>query len=331
MKVVIVGAGLAGASAAAMLKDRHEVTVYETRKYIGGNCYDCDSTHKVRYHVHGPHIFHTRNEQVWEFLNQYTTFNNYEHKVMADTVLGCIPIPFNDISRDLVGELSESQIRDLLFVDYSEKMWGVPWSLLPEEITSRVPPVRYNNDCRYFTDKYQGIPVPGYTEMFERMFDGCTVQLDAAPDAWEYDPYDLLVYTGSLDEYYEHHYGRLGYKTLDIFPLVDGHIKGSTVAVINQCNKTVKYTRTTDNSFWYSGSDTEDSWDVVTTETPRNAKPDDIPYYPIPYGSNALLGNKYRNLDPGSRTIFIGRLATYTYLNMDQVVEQALTRLAHLT
>ena len=138
MHAVIVGAGLSGITAARLLQDAGwQVEIFERRGYIGGNCVDhVDSSTGVMVHDHGPHIFHTHMEPVWKFVNQFAKFNSYEHKVMANTKAGLMPVPFNDVSVKILGHKPEpEEIQDLIFRDYSEKMWGKPWSELPESVT----------------------------------------------------------------------------------------------------------------------------------------------------------------------------------------------------
>lgn len=326
MKVCVVGAGISGLTAAAILKRLgHDITVYDVRDHIGGNCADRRVDSSTRLHIYGPHIFHTDNEEVWAFLNNFTSFNNYQHRVIADTPRGRIPIPFNKISASIVGDLTDDEVRDLLFVDYSEKMWGIVWDLLPDVIRSRVPQRRDNDDCRYFTDKYQGIPVHGYQPMFEAMAEGCEVLLGVRRHAWQKASYDLLIYTGMIDEFYNFELGRLQYKTLDI--VTRDKLPGEyfPAAVINQCNRNT-YTRKADHSWWHS-SEGLISAGLVTLEHPRDWESGDIPYYPIPYGRDQQLADAYTALTPPGNVIFLGRQATYKYLNIDQAVLQVITTL----
>ena len=185
MKVNIIGCGLSGATAAILLKEQgHDVEIFDLRDHIGGNCYD-SKINGVTVHKYGSHIFHTNDEDVWTFLNRYTKFNNYVHRVRANTKEGLISIPFSKKTAEELGkDLSPKEIQELLFVEYSERHWGIPWDNLPKSISGRVPNKREDHDDRYFTDKYQGIPVNGYTEMFKGMLDGIKVNLGVERNAW---------------------------------------------------------------------------------------------------------------------------------------------------
>lgn len=322
MKVLVVGAGISGlTAAAAMHRKGYKVTVLESRDHLGGNCADKELDDGTRLHLYGPHIFHTDSIRVWFFLNYYTNINSYVHKVLADTALGLIPIPFNKVSEKKTGRLDSTKIRDLLFVDYSEKMWGRSWDDLPAIIKDRVPQKRNNHDCRYFTDISQGIPTPGYKEMFDCMADGCEVRLGVDTNAWRRETYDVMFYTGPLDAFYENKLGPLGYKTLDIETRPANGEDYFPAAVINQCNRR-PYTRIADHS-WWTGDEGQGKG-MVTKEHPRDWQPDDIPYYPIPYGEDQDRANEYLSLRRPDNVFFIGRLATYKYLNMDLAMLHAL-------
>ena len=322
MKVTVVGAGMAGCVVASELhKKGHDVEIYETRPHFGGNCYDM-LVGDVLVHKYGPHIFHTKSQRIWDWIHQYTTFNNYHHQVWANTKLGQIPVPFNTTSAELVGELTGEQIRELIFEDYSAKMWGMPFNKLPKSITDRVPKKRDSRDPRYFITEYQGIPDKGYTEMFTNMLGSTvglgSVHLGCATDAWRKAKHDLVVYTGPIDAYYDYGFGRLGYRTLDIKILKNK--PKQPVAVINECNN-LPYTRTSDHSFWLGQNVDKTVW---TREYPRECGEKDTPYYPKQFGDNPRLYKLYADLVPSIPTVFVGRLATYKYYNMDQVIAQAL-------
>lgn len=322
MKVVIVGSGISGLTAAACMREKgHDVVIYETRHHIGGNCYDCEASDQTRVHVYGPHIFHTNNERVWNFLNKYTRFNDYEHKVLANTRKGVIPIPFNHVSDELIGPLTDNEIRELLFVEYSEKMWGVSWDKLPASVTNRVALRRNSDDCRYFLDKWQGIPEKGYCPMLEAMAEGCDIRLSSCCDSWRKERYDLLVYTGSIDEYYEFCHGRLRYRTLDITIRRRHPTDQFLAATLNQCNR-LPYTRKTDNGWWHHRDDRRAGF--ITVERPMRCDPGDIPFYPMPFDEDLALAKLYTSMEHPKNVVFSGRLARYQYLNMDAAVLQML-------
>ena len=213
-KAIIVGAGLSGSTSAALLKSAgYDVEIFEKRGHLGGNCFD-EFVNGICVHKYGPHGFHTNKERVWNFLNKFTKFNKVSLRVQAETSEGVIPIPFNKNSCRIIGEKTPEEIRDLIFVDYSEKMWGLSWKDIPRGITNRLPVIRESFDDRYHLDKYQGIPVKGYTEMFKSMLEGITVHIGTSNKDWENRPYDILVYTGKIDEYYDYKFGKLGYRSL---------------------------------------------------------------------------------------------------------------------
>lgn len=325
MKINIVGCGLSGAVAAIKFKERgHKVEIFETRQHIGGNCYD-SVIEGITVHKYGPHSFHTNNERVWNFLNKYTKFNDVSLRVIANTTLGQIPIPFNDTSARIVGEKTPEEIRDLIFVPYSQKQWGVPWSCLSEEIRCRVPVRRKGQDLRYHTDTYQGIPEDGYTRMFQSMLEGIKVHLKCRKDDWKRYKCNTVFYTGGIDEYYDYCFGKLGYRSLDI---EYNNEPKRRIMQLNECNAKNAWTRTIDHSHWYR-QDVKQT--IISKEFACDYDGDNIAYYPKPFGGNVEIYRKYKNLaDKEKNTIFLGRLATYRYLDMDDAIEEVLLRLENL-
>lgn len=248
-EAVIVGCGLAGSVAARILHDKGwKVTVLETRNHIGGNCFD-SYLNDVLVHNYGPHTFHTNIESVWKFISRFTAFNSFTFRVLANTKRGLVPIPFNKTTESLVGNLSDDEIKDLLFKDYSEKQWGTPWDEIPEEITSRVPTRRDNYDDRYFCDKYQGIPVLGYTKMFESLLKDIPIKLSCDKSEYKKVKFDLMVYTGKLDEYFDFCFDRLPYRSLRFEHILSNPRKQH---MINECNSANRHTRSYDQSHWLS-------------------------------------------------------------------------------
>ena len=321
MKVTIVGAGLAAATAAAFLKEKgHDIQVFECRPHIAGNCFD-SSIKGIQVHNYGPHVFHTDQQYVWDFVNKYTSFNDFKASVVARLRNGIIiPVPFNLDSQDIVGEWSSEEILEQLFVDYSEKHWGIPFDKLPKSISGRVPTKRNDRNPYYHTDEFQGVPIGGFTQFITNMFDGCKVHLGCAPDEWKKYPYDLLIYTGSIDEYYDYCYGPLSYRSLRFEISEEPKSKWMQV---NECNKNAKWTRAVDHSHWY-GQDVKKS--IFTREFPEEFNLNDPTtdrFYPKPFESQEVY-NKYKEL-PKDNVIFLGRLGTYKYLDMDDCIKQALT------
>lgn len=299
----------------------------ETRKEIGGNCAD-EWRNGVQIHKYGPHLFHTNDEGVWQFLSRFTDWTPYEHRVVADTSLGRISIPYNQRTEQQIGKSLESrEIRELIFRQYSEKQWGCVWESLPTSITSRVPLRREDADDRYFTDKYQGQPANGYANLFKEMLSGIEVEFTATNQAWRSLALamDMVVYTGKLDEYFNHSLGRLPYRSLQFrhhwgVPL--GH------AQINQCNDS-PITRQYAHHYF---SNAKQGKFCMTEELPCAHTEHNEPFYPMPFGGGLTLSSAYKaKARKESKTMFLGRLATYTYMDMWMAVAQVRTKLATFT
>jgi UDP-galactopyranose mutase len=321
MKIVIVGAGLAGAVAARLLKDEgHQVEIFESRDHIGGNCHD-EWQDGILVQRYGPHCFHTDKAAVWEFVNRFSTFRLLDYKVVANTQKGLIPIPFNDVSAEIAGNLTPEEIRDLIFVDYSEKHWGIPWSEIPKSITSRVPQRRIGRDCRYHLDQWQGIPGEGFTKMFEAMLEGIPVHLNVEAEAWRKAPADHVIFTGSIDDYFGLKHGQLEYRSLRF---EYEHQPKRQHLQINECNS-LPWTRTVDHSHWL---DQQVEQTVIAREFPCEWDGSNTRFYPKPFGGNPERFQKYWEAAKSLNNVtFLGRLATYKYLDMDDVVAQVMVKL----
>lgn len=325
MKIIVTGAGLSGSVAAVLLKRAgHDVEIYETRPHIAGNCHD-EKVDGVTIHSYGPHVFHTDNPMVWKFLSRFTAWTNYQHEVVADTSMGRIPIPWSQASTDVIGrDLTDEEIRDLIFRDYSEKQWGMPFAQLPNAIRNRVPLRRTDSDKRYFTDRYQGQPAGGYTAMFSNMLEGIPLHLGVSEStsASAAARADLHIYTGKLDSYFGHCHGRLPYRSLRF-----EHTRSTTRqthATINQCN-TQPWTRSYDHA-WFLGENPART--VITREFPVAHDEGNEPFYPMPFGEGMEIASRYKTLARAlPHTLFLGRLATYSYLDMWMAVAQAITLL----
>lgn len=332
MKAKIIGTGLAGITSAIILKEQgYDIELYDTRTHIGGNCYD-EKINNITVHKYGAHIFHTNDDEVWRFLNRYTSFNSYQHKVRANTARGLISIPYSYTTRDQLGQdLTPEEIQELIFIDYSERHWGIPWHDLPSSISGRLPNKRESYDDRYFTDKYQGIPANGYTSMLTSMLDGMSVILNVDTKYFKniiaQNNYDLLVYTGKPDAYFDYCYGHLEYRSLRfehkqcasnrLFSWEDG-------AVINECNK-LPFNRTVDNSIFLNE---KQDYTILTKDYPEEHNSNNEPIYPKNFGSNLEMYNKYHKLmQQETKTIFLGRLATYKYLDMWMAIKQVFNKL----
>lgn len=333
MKVNIYGCGMSGTVAAVLLKDAgHDVEIFEVREHVGGNCYDEKNTDGCTVHKYGSHIFHTNNEDVWKFLNRYTKFNTYEHRVRANTREGLLSIPFSKKTEEQLGrDLKPKEIQDLLFREYSERHWGIPWEELPKSISGRVPNKRDDHDDRYFTDKYQGIPVDGYTTMFNNMLDGVRVNLGVERDLHKKHKADLKIWTGRISEYFDLAYGHLPYRSL-VFKhervKKDPLYTWNSGAVINECN-TKPFNRTMDNSVYLNE---KVEYTIHTKDYPEEYEPGvNDPIYPKTFGEGPDVYKKYlKAAQSDKNTLFLGRLATYKYLDMWMAVSQVLTKVKHL-
>lgn len=325
MKINIVGCGLSGITAAALLKHKHEIKIFDTRTHIGGNCADI-KVGDVLVHQYGPHIFHTDDDEVFEFLSKYTEWFDFKYQPKANTKLGMISLPYSKKTINEIGrELSQEEIVKYIFKDYSEKQWGVSFEKIPSTITNRIPKTKDCNDPTWFEgQKYQCIPKKGYTEMFQNMLKDVEVYLNSEKNEWTKHKCDLVIYTGKIDEYYNYCYGELPYRTLDFKHQLSDFRR--EIPIINECNKQVDHTRSYDHSVFnydYKSNNT-----IITKEYPRQATKDDIPFYPIPFGKGNSIYKKYETLTKDeNNVIFIGRLAQYKYLDMWMAVKHVILKL----
>ena len=319
---------MSGITSAILLKEQgHEVEIFETRPHIGGNCYD-KKKEGITVRQYGAHIFHTSDEDVWTFLNRYSKFNDYSHKVRANTQLGMISIPYSKKTTEQIGrELSPSEIQELIFRDYSERHWGIPWEDLPKSISGRVPNKRNNCDERYFTDTYQGIPEKGYTEMFKNMLDGIKVNVGVSKDEYRKLKCDKMVYTGKPDEFFNESYGKLPYRSLKFEHYKadkDADFSFSKGSVINECN-TKPYNRTIDNGAFLNENLPQT---IMTRDYPVEHDETNDPIYPKSFGEGQEIYKKYKQaIQADHNVIFLGRLATYKYLDMWMAIKQVMVKL----
>jgi UDP-galactopyranose mutase len=349
---VIVGAGFAGSVLAERLANvEKKVLIIDKRNHIGGNAYDHYNDDGILVHKYGPHIFHTNSPDVFEYLSQFTKWRFYEHKVLAHVDQQLLPIPINlttvnklyNLNLDSEGvakffdknKLNIAEIRtsedvvlsqvgkdlyEKFFKNYTKKQWGVYPYELDKAVTSRIP-TRTNTDDRYFTDDFQFMPLHGYTRMFENMLSHPNIHILLNTDYKEIEniiPYTNMIYTGPVDEYFEYCYGKLPYRSLKFKHETINTSQLQPVAVVNYPNDH-DYTRITEYKH-LTGQICEKT--SITYEFP-SAEGD--PYYPVPRAENAELYHKYKSLaDALPNVHFVGRLATYKYYNMDQVVAQSL-------
>jgi UDP-galactopyranose mutase len=351
---LIVGAGFAGCVMAERLAagmDRR-VLLVDRRSHIGGNAFDHYDEAGVLVHKYGPHIFHTNSREVFEYLSRFTEWRPYEHRVLASVDGQLVPIPINldtvnrlyglnlnafemaaflrdraeprhpiRTSEDAIVAKVGRELYEKFFRNYTRKQWGLDPSELDATVTSRIP-IRTNRDPRYFEDVYQAMPLHGYTRLFERMLAHPNIKILLNTDYREVDgsiPFREMVYTGPVDEFFDFRFGKLPYRSLRFeFETRPGGLQ-QPVAVVNYPNQHL-YTRVTE---FRHLTGQEHARSTMVYEYPQ-AEGD--PYYPVPRPENAELYRRYRALADSTRHVhFVGRLATYRYYNMDQVVAQALT------
>lgn len=351
---LVVGAGFAGAVLAERLaRVRGErVLVIDRRDHVGGNAHDHLDAAGVLIHRYGPHIFHTNSEAVFTYLSAFTAWRPYEHRVLGRVDGQLVPIPINldtvnrlyglDLTSDeleswfaaraeTVAEVRTSEdvivsrigreLYEKFFQGYTRKQWGLDPSQLDRAVTARVP-VRTNRDDRYFTDRFQAMPRDGYTAMFRRMLDHPNIQVLLGTDYRELSDavrWRRLVWTGPVDEFFGWRFGRLPYRSLRFRHETLPQRRFQPVGTVNY-PQTEDYTRISEYKHM---TGQEHPWTSITYEYPA-AEGD--PYYPVPRPENQALYKRYEALaDDVPDTWFVGRLATYRYLNMDQVVGQALS------
>ena len=357
---LIVGAGFAGSVLAERLAAGlgRRVLLVDRRPHIGGNAYDHHNDDGLLIHRYGPHIFHTNSQQVADYLSRFTKWRPYEHRVLASVDAQLVPIPINrttvnslyglDLdeagvaaflkdraepvaevrtSEDVVVGAVGRELYEKFFRGYTRKQWGLDPSELDKAVTARVP-TRTNDDDRYFGDSFQNMPLHGYTRMFENMLDhpNITIMLNADfRDVAREVQYRNLIYSGPVDEYFDYRFGKLPYRSLKFQHETLDQENFQPVGVVNYPGEDVPYTRITEYKHLTGQTHAKTS---LTYEFP-SAEGD--PYYPVPKPENAELYRKYQELADATPNVhFVGRLATYRYYNMDQVVGQALALFARI-
>ncbi|KYF71651.1 MULTISPECIES: UDP-galactopyranose mutase [Sorangium] len=356
---LIVGAGFAGSVLAERLASQmnKSVLLCDKRPHIGGNAYDCYDDAGVLIHKYGPHIFHTASPRIFRYLSQFTEWRPYEHRVLAHVDDKLVPFPINvdtvnalygtsyspaeveafftrvaepikhcRTSEDAVVSKVGRELYEKFFRNYTRKQWGLDPSELDAAVASRVP-ARTNYDSRYFTDEFQAMPLRGYTRMFENMLDHKKIRVVLNTDYRDIMNevnFREMIYTGPVDAFFDHRYGKLPYRSLDFkFETHDKEVF-QPGAVINYPNEHA-YTRITEFKYLTGQQHPKTS---VVYEFPTS---EGDPYYPVPRPENAEVYRKYKALADATPNVhFVGRLATYRYYNMDQVVGQALATFDHL-
>ena len=357
---LVVGAGFAGATIAERLArdSGKKVLICDKRPHVGGNAYDHYDEAGILVHKYGPHIFHTNSRAVFDYLSQFTEWRPYQHRVLASVDGQLVPIPINlntvnrmygtkftsfeleqffesvaepvsqvRTSEDVIVSRVGRELYEKFFRNYTRKQWDLDPSELEASVTARVP-VRTNRDDRYFTDIYQAMPLHGYTRMFERMLTHPNIQILLNADYRDVAglvPCADVVFTGPIDEYFDYRFGRLPYRSLEFRFETRNVAVAQEAPVINHPNENA-YTRVTEFKY-LTGQE-----HPKTTLVYEYGRAEGDPYYPVPQPQNAVLYKQYQELAAQTTGVhFVGRLATYKYYNMDQVVAQALTLYAKLT
>ena len=351
---LIVGAGFAGSVLAERLANGSDkkILICDKRPHIAGNAYDYYNDDGILIHKYGPHIFHTNSHDVFEYLSRFTEWREYQHRVLASVDGMLLPIPINldtinklyglnltafevekffeslaepveniRTSEDVVVSKVGRELYEKFFRNYTRKQWGLDPSELDASVTARVP-TRTNRDDRYFTDSYQAMPRHGFTRMFEKMLDSPNIKIMLNCDYREivnHIGFKEMIYTGPVDAFFDYRYGKLPYRSLEFKHETHDMEQFQVAPVVNYPNEQA-FTRVTEFKYLTGQEHKKTS---IVYEFPR-AEGD--PYYPIPRKENADIYAKYKTLAEARPDVhFVGRLATYKYYNMDQIVAQALT------
>jgi UDP-galactopyranose mutase len=357
-RIGIAGAGFAGAVLAheLALSGEYSIEVFDERSHVGGNCHTSrDPRSGIMLHHYGPHIFNTSREDVWQYVNRLATFGAYTNRVKAITARGVFSMPMNLLTinqffgkimnpaeaREFLAGVGDASIREPrnfeeqalrflgrelyenFFYGYTKKQWGVEPKELPASILQRLP-VRFNYDDNYYQQRYQGIPVEGYTAIVEKLLDhpAIEVHVNERLRAQDRKQFDHLFWSGPLDAYFDHELGRLQYRSL-VFERFDafGDYQGNPV--LNYCDERVPWTRISEHKHFAPWEEHEAT--VCFREYSKLADPQDIPYYPLRLQNDKSMLQRY--IDSAEKTkgvTFIGRLGTYRYLDMHVVIGESL-------
>jgi len=348
---LIVGAGWFGAVFAhEMTQHGKRCVVIDRRSHIGGNSYT-ECIDDINVHMYGAHIFHTDDKEIWEYVNRFANFNEYINSPIANYKGELYNLPFNmNTFNQLWGvttpeeaqakiesqrikitdpknleeqalSLVGSDIYEKLIKGYTEKQWGRKCTDLPPFIIKRLP-LRFTYDNNYFNDRFQGIPIGGYTKIFEQLLEGCEVRLDTAFNKGEIDA-KRVIYTGAIDEFYKYKLGALEYRTLRFEHETIDTENVQSNAVINYTSADVPYTRILEHKHFEFG---KQPVSIISREYPLEWQVGDEPYYPVNDNRNTAIYERYQKLaESEDNVLFNGRLGTYRYLDMDDVIKSALT------
>jgi UDP-galactopyranose mutase len=357
---LIVGAGFAGCVLAERLATQlgKKILLIDRRQHIAGNAYDSLDHQGIRIHHYGPHLFHTNDERIVTYLSQFTDWYPYEHKVLASVKGTLVPMPINRTTVNTLFGLhytTDDEVRtfyerekesiplirnseeavvskvgrrlfDLLYKGYTRKHWGIEPSHLAPSVCARLP-VRTNTNDRYFDDRFQAMPLHGYTEMFQKMISHSNISKDLSTHFQDIPPgsFDRLIFTGPIDEYFGYTFGRLPYRSLRFEFETYEREYYQTVGQINYPNE-FDFTRITEFKHITGQKN------VKTIIAKEYSFDEGEPYYPVPNDDNAAMYQRYlAEAEKLSSVYFVGRLATYRYYNMDQVVGQALKKFEDIT
>lgn len=357
----VVGAGFSGAVIARHLASRgHKVVVVDERSHLAGNCHtEHDNQTGVMVHRYGPHIFHTANERVWSYVQQFGTFRPYVNRVKAIARGQVFSLPINLLTinalfkttfgpaqarafiaskadhtitqprtfREQALSMVGPELYETFFEGYTRKQWGCDPDTLPASILKRLP-LRFNYDDNYFNHPYQGMPQDGYTAIVSNILAEFSNTIDIRLGATFEDmpeTFDHVFYTGPLDRYFGFKLGRLEYRTLDFERFVSPEPDYQGTAVMNYCDADVPYTRIAEHKHFAPWEQAQFEQTVCFREYSRAAQKADIPYYPIRLSGEQRLLRAYEDMARASKGVsFLGRLGTYRYLDMDVTIHEAL-------
>jgi UDP-galactopyranose mutase len=363
--LIVVGSGFYGLTIAQQAADRlgFKVKVLERRDHIGGNAYsEFDSETGIEVHKYGSHLFHTSNERVWEYVNRFTTFNDYKHLVWAKHKGELYPMPINldtinqffkknfdsDQARDFIqgqvdaddaSSASNLEERAIALIGlplykafikgYTEKQWQTDPKLLPADVINRLP-MRFTTEHRYFNDTYEGLPLGGYTAWLENMADHPKIDVVLNQDFFDVKS-DIvgqvpIVYTGPIDRYFNYQFGELGWRTLDFESEILETGNFQNTSVVNYSDLDVEFTRIHEYRHLHPERDYQKEKTIISREYSRFALRDDEPYYPVHTENDRKKLLQYRELMESEGNVwFGGRLGTYQYLDMHMAIASALT------
>jgi len=356
MKIAIVGAGFSGCVIAHQLAmDGHKIDLFDSRKHIGGNCYTERDENGIMVHTYGPHIFHTDNEHIWNFVNSFEKFIPFINRVKANSQGKVFSLPINlhtinqffdkslnpEEAKDFITKISNKEITtpksfeeqalkfvgndlyEAFFKGYTQKQWGRSPKDLPASILKRLP-LRFNYDDNYFNHKYQGIPINGYTPIFNKLIDNKNIILKLLTEfsSEMSEEYEHVFFSGTIDSWFGHKLGLLPYRTLHFQKeYLKGDFQGC--AVMNYCDEDTPYTRITEHKHFSPWEKNENS--IIYREFSKDYELGDIPYYPVRLKDDKKILKDYIDLALSiNKVSFVGRLGTYRYLDMDVTISEAL-------